>query len=153
MGTTRAHIPASNSANGPVAAAIATQVKSIPNQNSNNQSQQQPRYQEAKENGNQNTLKPASLYRNNIRPLANVVSPYTQTNESSSFRSPLGEPTGNHSKFGLLSVSVNVADDPVTVGKKQNVIVLVSDATSNDKVSGAEVVGQVTKSSKERISS
>jgi hypothetical protein len=147
MGATRAHIPASNSANGPVAAAIAPQVKSIPHQNSNNQSQQQPRYQEAKENGNQNTLKPASLYRNNIRPLANVVSPYTQTNESSSFRSPLGEPTGNHSKFGLLSVSVKVANDPVTVGKKQNVIVLVSDATSNDKVSGAEVVGQVTKSS------
>jgi hypothetical protein len=40
-----------------------------------------------------------------------------------------------------------MGNDPITAGNKQNVIVLVSDATSNEKVAGAKVVCQVTKSS------
>jgi hypothetical protein len=45
----------------------------------------------------------------------------------------------------LLSVSVKVGKDPIPTGNKQNVIVSVSDAKSNEKVAGAKVIGLVMK--------
>jgi hypothetical protein len=40
-----------------------------------------------------------------------------------------------------------VGNDPITAGDRQSLIISVSDARSNDKVAGANIAGQVTKSS------
>lgn len=40
-----------------------------------------------------------------------------------------------------------VGNDPINSGDKQSLIISVSDARSNDKVAGANIVGQVSKSS------
>ena len=148
---TRVQIPASKSSNDPIAATIAPQVKLMPQQNTRNQpsppSQQQPRYQQAIENENGNTLQPMTSHINNIKPLTNVPSSDTQANESGALTTTSGQPAGNHSKSSLLSVLIKLGNDSITAGNKQKVTVLVSDATSNEKVAGAKVVGQVTKSS------
>jgi len=50
---------------------------------------------------------------------------------------------GNHNPK-ILTLSADVATDPIIRGSKQTILFQVSDATSKEKVGGAKVVGKVT---------
>jgi hypothetical protein len=143
---TAVQTPVSNVGNKSLPAIIAPQVKLAPQQNAMSQ-QHQIEHQPATDNRNQNFLMSSTSSESNVKPLSKLASSETQANESSSFTSASRGPTENASSTNLLSVSVKVGKDPVTTGNKQNIIVSVSDARSNEKVAGAKVIGQVMKSS------
>ena len=138
--------PVSNIGNKSLPATIAPQVKLAPQQNAMSQ-QHQIEHQPATDNWNQNSLVSSTSNESNLKPLSKVASPETQPNESSSFTSTSKYHTENTSSTNSLSVSVKVGKDPITAGNKQNIVVSVSDARSNEKVAGAKVIGQVMKSS------
>jgi hypothetical protein len=143
-GGTAVAAPVSSVSNKSLSATTAPQVKIAPQQDAMSQQQQ---HQPATDNWNQNFLTSSTSKESNVRPLSKVTLPETQRNESSSFTSASQLPTENTSSTGLLSVFIKVGKDPVTAGNKQNVIVSVSDARSNEKVAGAKVIGLVMKPS------
>src|SRR6187200_820069 len=138
--------PVYNSGNRSLPATIAPQVKQVPQQDATSQ-QSQIEHQPTTDGWNQNFLMSSISSENNVKPLSRVASPKAQTNESSGFMSASTRHTENTSSTNSLLVSVKVGKDPITAGNKQNIIVSVSDAISNEKVAGAKVTGQVVKSS------
>jgi hypothetical protein len=71
---------------------------------------------------------------------------YKTTSESSSFKVISGSqapPPRPPSGLGKLSISINVAKDPIIRGNKQTISVIVSDDKSHDKIKGAHVEGTV----------
>src|ERR1051325_7959157 len=126
------------------AATIAPQVKLIPQQNTKSLSQEH--YQPAVQNTSQHISKPSTLAGRNISPIGNIGLTGTQRNESVGVPHSL-QSTSNFSRSNLLLVSIKVGNDPITAGDRESVIISVSDARSNDKVAGANIAGQVTKSS------
>src|SRR5215212_6917518 len=135
----------SQSNNNPSAATIAPQVKLIPKENTKSPSQEH--YQPAVQSGDQNISKSSTLDGHDISPMGNIGLTGTQRNESVSVSPPSLQSTDNYSRSNLLSVSIMVGNDPINSGDKQSLIISVSDARSNDKVAGANIVGQVSKSS------
>ncbi len=131
--------------NNPSAATIAPQIKLIPQENTKIPSQEH--YQPAVQSGDQNISKSSTLDGHDISPTGNIGLTGTQRNESVSVSPPSLQSTDNYSRSNLLSVSIMVGNDPITAGDKQSLIISVSDARSNDKVAGANIVGQVSKSS------
>jgi hypothetical protein len=138
--------PVYNGGNRSSPATIAPQVKQVPQQDAMSQ-QSQIEHQPTTDGWNQNFLMSSTSNENNVKPLSRVASPKAQTNESSGFISASTRHTENTSSTNSLLVSVKVGKDPITAGNKQNIIVSVSDAISNEKVAGAKVTGQVVKSS------
>jgi hypothetical protein len=140
------HIPVSSqSYNKPSAATIAPQVKLIPQQNTKSLSQEH--YQPAVQNQDRNISKSSTLGGRDISPTSKMGFTDTQRNESLDVLPPSQQYTDNHTRPNLLSVSILVGNDPITVGDKQILSIYVSDARSNDKVADAKIVGQVTESS------
>ena len=138
-------IPVSGQNNyDPSAATIAPQVKLIPQQNTRSLSQEH--YQPAVQNTSQHISKPSTLAGHNISPIGNIGLTGTQRNESVGVPHSL-QSTNNFSRSNLLLVSIKVNNDPITAGDRESIIISVSDARSNDKVAGANIAGQVTKSS------
>src|SRR5919199_6239643 len=139
-------IPVSSQSNdNPSAATIAPQVKLIPQQNTKSVSQEH--YQPAVQNRDQHTAKLSTLGGHDISPISNIGLTSTRRNESVGVMPSSIQSTDNFSRSNLLSVSIMVGNDPITAGDRQSVIISVSDARSNDKVAGANIAGQVTKSS------
>jgi hypothetical protein len=138
--------PVYNGGNRSSPATIAPQVKQVPQQDAMSQ-QSQIEHQPTTDGWNQNFLMSSTSNENDVKPLSRVASPKAQTNESSGFISASTRHTENTSSTNSLLVSVKVGKDPITAGNKQNIIVSVSDAISNEKVAGAKVTGQVVKSS------
>jgi hypothetical protein len=143
-------IPASTDSNNrPWEATIAPQVKLIPQQKNKSPSQEQ--YQPAAQNRNQNISKLSTLGAHGTNPISNIGMAGTQRNEKASVSSPPPrlpiQSPDNYSRSNLLSVSITVGNNPISAGDKQSLTVSVSDAKTNDKVVGAKILGQVTKSS------
>jgi hypothetical protein len=132
----------SQSNNNPSPDTIAPQVKLIPQQNTKILSQEH--YEPVIQNRNQNMSKTSTFGGQDISPVSSMGLTGTQRNENVGVSPP---PLQSTSRSNLLSVSIIVGNDPITAGDKQSLIISVSDARSNDKVAGAKIVGQVTKSS------
>ncbi len=135
----------SQSYNNPLAATIAPQVKLVPQQNTKSLSREH--YQPAVQNQDRNISKSSTLGGHDISPTSKMGFTDTQRNESLDVSPPSQQYTDNYTRPNLLSVSILVDNDPITVGDKQILIISVSDARSNDKVADAKIVGQVTESS------
>jgi hypothetical protein len=138
-------IPAiTNSTSSPLKAAIAPQVKLMPQQNIKSPLQEQ--YQPA----TQNISKLSTS--GDAKPISNKGLASTQRNEKPIVlpQPPPGlpiQPADNYGGSNMLAVSIIVGNDPIRAGGKQSLTVSVSDAKTNDKVAGANILGQVTKSS------
>ncbi|MFL6430882.1 MAG: hypothetical protein ACJ71X_05425 [Nitrososphaeraceae archaeon] len=141
----------SSSAIGSPQTTKATATKSTTATSSTSVPKQKQQYSSVSTNNNNpayaSFLMSSTSSENNVKPLSRVASPKAQTNESSGFISASTRHTENTSSTNSLLVSVKVGKDPITAGNKQNIIVSVSDAISNEKVAGAKVTGQVVKSS------